>query len=120
MSEVRKEDVLEALPPVFLGGQRTIEKLCFRVRDVSLGQIMQIMGEEDKEGRRLMANYLIESLKEYIDRDCIAPPIGEEYLSLEGELNNDADSKKKITNHSEEKVTESKNGLNGSKQQIEL
>jgi len=81
LNEVTKEDILDALPPCFLGGRRTMEKICLRVRDITFGQIMQAMGEDDKEGRKLMAEYLMAALKEYINEECIAPPMNEGYPS---------------------------------------
>ena len=82
LSEVTKEDVLEALPPSFIGGKRTKEKIRFRVRDFTFGQISQVLEDSDKEGRKSIAKYLIGSLEEYVERDCIAPPVGEEYQPL--------------------------------------
>lgn len=82
LAEVTKDDVLDALPPEFEGGRRTMESLCLRARDVMIGQIGQIMGEEDLEGRKLIAEYLMSSLKEYVARDCVAPEIGEAFAPL--------------------------------------
>mmetsp|Transcript_10572 Transcript_10572/g.22929 ORF Transcript_10572/g.22929 Transcript_10572/m.22929 type:complete len:173 (+) Transcript_10572:165-683(+) len=83
LSEVTKDDVLDALPPEFEGGRRTMESLCLRARDVMLGQIGQIMGEEDLDGRILMAEYLTTCLKDYVDRDCVAPDVGETFPPLQ-------------------------------------
>lgn len=86
LSDVTNEDVLDALPPSFLGGRRTMATICLRARDVALGQITQVMGdgatEGDIEGRRLMADYLIASLKEYMDRGCVAPEVGEPFPTI--------------------------------------
>jgi len=82
LSEVSKEDVCDALPPCFIGGTRTLEKVCRRIRDVGIGQITQNMGEEDVEGRRLMAEYLIMSLQQYLKNGCAPPPIGEDFPPL--------------------------------------
>jgi hypothetical protein len=79
LSQVVKEDVLEALPPAFTGGLRSVEKLCLQARDVMLGQITQLFPEDDVEGRRLMVEYLQESLQQYIDRDCVPPEWGEAF-----------------------------------------
>jgi hypothetical protein len=82
MNEVTKDDVLEALPPVFTGGQRSMERLCLRTRDVMLGQITQLFGDdEDLAGRKLMAEYLQQSLQDYIDRDCRPPEWGEAFAA---------------------------------------
>lgn len=83
LSEVTKDDVLDALPPEFEGGRRTMESLCLRARDVMLGQIGQIMGEEDPDGRKLMAEYLMSCLKDYVDRDCVTPEVGEAFPPLQ-------------------------------------
>lgn len=90
MAEVSQEDVLEALPPAFEGGKRSMEKLCIQARDVMLGQITQLFDEKDIEGRKLMAQYLKESLNEYVNRDCEPPEWGEPFAKAEGnaELNN--------------------------------
>ena len=82
MSEVTKEDVEDALPPCFIGGKRTMEKLCLNARDVTFGQIEQVMGEEDVEGRKLMAEYLMEQLQEYMARGCVPPEFGKPYEPL--------------------------------------
>jgi hypothetical protein len=83
MSEVTNEDVLDALPPAFTGGRRSMHKLCLQARDVMLAQVTQMMEENDVEGKQLMANYLIASLQEYIDRGCVAPNHGEELTLIE-------------------------------------
>ena len=89
LNEVSKEDVLDALPPAFEGGLRTTERLCLQARDVMFAQITQIFGGAtggdgeydlgDVEGRRLMAEYLRQSLQEYIDRECVPPEWGEPF-----------------------------------------
>lgn len=79
MAEVTKEDVLDALPPEFEGGRRTMERLCIQARDVTLSQITQIIGDEDVEGKKMMAEYLMECLREYVDRGCVAPEVGEAF-----------------------------------------
>lgn len=70
MAEVKKQDVLEALPPAFPGGLRSMEKLCLQARDIMLGQITQLFDDADVEGRGLMAEYLQQSLQTYIERGC--------------------------------------------------
>ena len=82
LAEVSKDDVLDALPPEFEGGRRTMESLCLRARDVMLSQISQIMGDEDVEGKRLMAEYLETCLKDYKERNCVAPEISEPFPPL--------------------------------------
>lgn len=83
MSQVTKDDVLEALPPSFMGGRRSMEKLCLQARDVMLGQITQLFGDDDLPGRTLMAEYLRESLQTYIDGGCVPPEWGEEFPTAE-------------------------------------
>jgi hypothetical protein len=91
MAEVTQQDVLEALPPEFTGGLRSMEKLCVAARDVTLAQITQLFGDDDLEGRKLMAIYLQQSLKDYIDRDCVPPPLDEPFpdqqITIETETN---------------------------------
>mmetsp|Transcript_18438 Transcript_18438/g.26008 ORF Transcript_18438/g.26008 Transcript_18438/m.26008 type:complete len:362 (-) Transcript_18438:25-1110(-) len=79
MSDVTQEDVLEALPPEFIGGQRSMGKLCLQARDVMLAQITQIVGEDDLEGRQLMTQYLQKCLVDYMDRGCEPPEWGEPF-----------------------------------------
>jgi len=79
MSAVEKDDVLEALPPAFQGGKRSMQKLCLQARDVMLGQITQLFGDEDEAGRKLLAQYLQQSLQTYMDRGCEPPAWGEEF-----------------------------------------
>lgn len=82
MSDVRKDDVLDALPPQFEGGRRTMEKMCRRARDVMLAQMTQVLGD-DEAGRMLMAEYLQKSLKEYMERKCVAPEYDEAFSELD-------------------------------------
>jgi hypothetical protein len=80
MSEVTQEDVLEALPPAFEGGTRTLEKLCIGARDIMLAQITQLFGEEDDstvQDRKGMAEFLQLCLQQYIDNNCKPPELGE-------------------------------------------
>ena len=80
MAEVTKEDILEALPPAFEGGKRTMEKLCLYARDVMLAQITQLVGDDGPiVDRRAMAEYLQLCLQEYIRNDCQAPEPGEPF-----------------------------------------
>lgn len=80
MADVTKDDVLEALPPAFEGGRQTAERLGLRARDVMLAQITQLFDE--KESRKLLAEYLRQSLQEYMDRDCEAPEYGQPFPEL--------------------------------------
>jgi hypothetical protein len=77
MADVTKEDVLEALPPAFQGGLQTMARLGLRARDVMLAQITQLF--DDVESRKLMAQYLQQSLQDYLDRDCEAPDYGQPF-----------------------------------------
>ena len=77
MAQVTKDDVLDALPPQFTGGRRSIPKLALQARDVMLGQITQLF--DDTESRQLMAEYLQQQLQEFMNRSCEEPIWGEEY-----------------------------------------
>jgi hypothetical protein len=107
MADVTEEDVLEALPPVFIGGKRTMERLGLFARDVMIGQITQLFGgdEEEKDNdstvkdREAMALYLQQCLHEYISAGCKPPPLGEPYPdsiqeSVMKGLDDDSDIKK--------------------------
>lgn len=84
MADITKQDVVEALPPPL--GTRSMEKLCFQARDFVLAHIAQLVGEEDEEGRRLMADYLISCLEEYKQRHCVAPEYGMPFHNTDNEL----------------------------------
>jgi tRNA G37 N-methylase Trm5/tRNA(Phe) wybutosine-synthesizing methylase Tyw3 len=80
MADVTDDDVLEALPPCFEGGRRTMEKLCTNARDVCIGQITQLFGDDDKESvrdREAMALYLQQCLQRYMQRGCVPLKEGE-------------------------------------------
>lgn len=89
LAEVTKDDVLDALPPNFEGGRRTVESLCIKARDMVFAQIGQLVGSNDEElkdseegkrlveGRRLVAEYLKVCLEEYVERGCVPPEWGE-------------------------------------------
>ncbi len=82
MADVTNEDILEALPPAFKGGQRTMENLCLYARDVMLAQITQLFGEDGSvSDRSAMAEYLQQCLKDYIANDCKAPERGEPFTA---------------------------------------
>ena len=74
-------DVLEALPPQFEGGLRTVARLALSLRDVVLAQIQQSAGnaETDAPLRKQLAEYLQASLEEYIQHDCVPPPTDKPY-----------------------------------------
>ena len=82
MDQVTQDDVLEALPPEFQGGRKSLQRQLRQARDAMLAQIMQVMDADDIEGRRVMAEYLMASLREYMERDCEPPEWGEEYSEL--------------------------------------
>lgn len=81
LSEVKREDVLDALPPNFQGGRKTIESLCLKARDVCFAQIGQLVGvdntEDNIEDRKRVARYLRDSLSTYLERECVPPEWGE-------------------------------------------
>ena len=94
MAEVTNDDVLDALPPAFIGGKRTIEKLCINARDVMLTQITQLFGDEDDNtvpDRRAMAEYLQLCLQQYIDNNCIPPELGQPIPLLEKQKESETD-----------------------------
>ena len=107
LADVTKDDVLDALPPSFAGGRRTVESICIKARDMIFAQIGQLVGgssggeEESKdsvEGRRLVAEYLKVCLNEYVERGCVPPEWGEKdgwgSSSKEGDDENDDTAKK--------------------------
>jgi hypothetical protein len=85
MSDVTREDVLDALPPSFEGGRRTRESISLKARDMTLSQIGQLVGNDDTidcvDMRRNVAEYLRDCLGEYIARGCKAPEWGGEYAA---------------------------------------
>jgi hypothetical protein len=85
MAEVTQDDILEALPPAFEGGKRSMENLCIAARDVMLSQITQLFGEEQDHtvaDRTAMAEYLQQCLQDYVARDCKPPELGEPFAPL--------------------------------------
>jgi hypothetical protein len=84
MAEVDEDDILDALPPAFHGGRRSMERLCIRARDVMIAQITQLFGEEaaEKEDRHAMALYMQQCLQQYMDRDCVPPELDQPYPDL--------------------------------------
>ena len=81
LAEVKRDDVLNALPPNFEGGRKTIESLCLKARDICFAQIGQLVGvdntEDNIEDRKRVARYLRDSLSTYLDRECVPPEWGE-------------------------------------------
>lgn len=86
LADVTQDDVLDALPPSFEGGRKTVESMCLKARDQVLTQIGQLVGDDaskdSKEGRRLVAEYLKVCLSEYVERGCVAPEWGEPFSPL--------------------------------------
>ncbi|KAL3809676.1 hypothetical protein ACHAXA_004227 [Cyclostephanos tholiformis] len=85
LSDVTLEDVLDALPPSFKGGRRTMESLCLKARDMTFARIGQLVGNDDTidrgDMRRVVAEYLRDCLDEYIARGCKAPEWGGQYAT---------------------------------------
>jgi len=92
LSDVTQDDVLDALPPSFTGGRRTVESICIKARDMIFAQIGQLVGNGDDDititddgkdssssvkGRKLVAEYLKVCLEEYVERGCVPPEWGE-------------------------------------------
>lgn len=79
LSEVTRDDVLDSLPPGFNGGRKTWENICLSLRDLVIGRIGGLVGSGDEEAeiedRRLLAEYLRQSLTDYLDRNCKAPEL---------------------------------------------
>jgi len=86
LSQVTKDDVLDALPPGFEGGRKTWEKTCFQVRDLVFGRIGGMVGSGNGEGevddRRVLAEYLRSALDDYLERDCVAPILDQPFEKL--------------------------------------
>jgi hypothetical protein len=95
MADITKHDVVQALPPPL--GTRSMEKLCFQARDFVLAHIAQLVGEEDEEGRRLMADYLISCLEEYKQRHCVAPEYGMPFHNTDNELEKETTTDEEAT-----------------------
>jgi len=100
LSDVTRDDVLDALPPSFTGGRRTVESICIKARDMIFAQIGQLVGtssdpnEESRdavEGRKLVAEYLKMCLTEYVEKGCVPPEWGEK----DGWGSNKAEEEKK-------------------------
>jgi len=85
MADVTEDDILDALPAAFEGGTRTMEKVCIFARDVMIGQITQLFGDEDDDSavkdRKIMANFLQSCLEDYIAGRCKPPQLGEPFIN---------------------------------------
>jgi len=85
MADVTEEDILDALPAAFEGGTRTMEKICIFARDVMIGQITQLFGDEDDDStvkdRTIMANFLQSCLEDYIAGRCKPPQLGAPFIN---------------------------------------
>ena len=75
---VTPDDVLDVLPPAFVGGLWTMERLAVQLRDAVLAQLQQTAGA-DKTLQQQLAAYVQASLAEYVQHDCVAPPVGQPY-----------------------------------------
>jgi len=95
LSQVTKDDVLDALPPGFEGGRKTWEKTCLQMRDLVFGRIGGLVGsgtgDGEVEDRRVLAEYLRMALDDYLDRDCVAPILDQPFQKLE-DVKDDKDS----------------------------
>jgi hypothetical protein len=94
MADVTEDDILDSLPPAFEGGTRTMEKVCMYARDVMIGQITQLFGDDTNDesavkDRTIMANFLQSCLQDYIASGCKPPEEGEPFIIS----NNDTNSK---------------------------
>jgi hypothetical protein len=101
MADVTNDDILDALPPAFKGGRRTMERLCLYARDVMLAQVTQLFGQDEESSvkdRRAMAEYLQSCLQDYMKNDCRAPEEGEPFPeSNQKEESGKASSSEKAT-----------------------
>lgn len=83
LSEVTRDDVLDALPPGFQGGRKTWERICLQLRDLVFGRIGGLVGNgdgiEEIQDRKTLAEYLKSAMEDYLTRDCKAPPLGQPF-----------------------------------------
>ena len=110
MADVTDDDILDSLPPAFEGGTRTMEKVCMYARDVMIGQITQLFGDDTNDesavkDRTIMANFLQSCLQDYIASGCKPPIEGEPFLISNNNTNNKSVDDDGITE--EEKKDES-------------
>jgi hypothetical protein len=91
MIDVTSDDILDALPPAFKGGRKTMERLCLYARDVMLAQITQLFGEEQEadSDRLSMAEYLKGCLEDYMANGCKAPEEGGAFPVAASEVSRD-------------------------------
>lgn len=114
LAQVTNDDVLDALPPAFQGGRKTWESTCFTVRDLVFGRIGGLVGSGNEEGevddRRVLAQYLRMALDDYLERDCVAPVLGQPFdkLDLKKEVNVDVD----VDNSNSNSIGTENNGSN--------
>ena len=59
LADVTRDDVLDALP-IELGGRKDPVQIAYTVHDSMFGAIQQSVSDEDKVGRKLLAEYLIQ------------------------------------------------------------
>lgn len=109
LSEVTRDDVLDALPPEFMGGRKTWESTCFAVRDLLFGRIGGLVGSGDEEGeiedRKVLAEYMRAALDDYLKRGCVAPPLGEPFEPLNKiDTENDLEDMSKIKEEKDDNV----------------
>ncbi len=80
LNDVTLDDVLDSLPPCFEGGRKTLGNTCVKLRDLLLCKIGQTVGHGDSndevQDRKLIADYLIASLHDYVANGCNVPSIG--------------------------------------------
>jgi len=114
MADITKDDVLDALPPGFMGGRRTVERTCLLARDVVLNQVEKCYG--DVEGKRLMAEYLILALQEYVERGCVAPEFGLPFPPVESK-EQDCQEQSMDTGYGKGDATENAKGDKSSEKQ---
>ena len=109
LAEVTLDDVLEALPPNFKGGKKTVESICLKARDMMFAQIGQLVGVDDtsdnKDSRRLVAQYLKTCLEEYETRDYVAPEWGEEFPPFDDLSEKKKDEEDGVNNTNGSKTT---------------
>lgn len=90
LSEVTKDDVLDALPPQFEGGRKTWESTCLQLRDLVFGRVGGLVGSGDSETeveeRRLLVEYLMSSMQDYLATNCVAPELGKPFEMEKNEV----------------------------------